>query len=237
MSQEIAILTVTAASIGFFHTLFGPDHYLPFIVMARARKWSLVKTMWITLLCGVGHVGSSVVLGLVGVALGIAVTKLEVVESFRGNLAAWALIAFGLVYFVWGLRRALRNKPHQHCHVHENGVTHVHQHIHRGNHTHVHERGDATHITPWILFTIFVLGPCEPLIPILMYPGAKESLWGLVLVTVTFGGITILTMLTIVAVSTWGVHLIPMKKMESYTHALAGGAIFLCGMAIQFLGL
>ena len=40
MSNEIAILTATAASIGFFHTLFGPDHYLPFIVMAKANNWS-----------------------------------------------------------------------------------------------------------------------------------------------------------------------------------------------------
>ena len=47
ISSEIQILIVTAASIGFFHTLFGPDHYLPFIVMAKARKWSMVKTTWV----------------------------------------------------------------------------------------------------------------------------------------------------------------------------------------------
>jgi len=28
-----------------------------------------------------------------------------------------------------------------------------------------------------------------------------------------------------------------MKRVEQYTHALAGGSICLCGMAIQFLGL
>jgi len=33
MSNELMILLVTAASIGFFHTLLGPDHYLPFIVI------------------------------------------------------------------------------------------------------------------------------------------------------------------------------------------------------------
>ncbi len=37
MSHEIVVLGIAAASIGFFHTLLGPDHYLPFIVMARAR--------------------------------------------------------------------------------------------------------------------------------------------------------------------------------------------------------
>jgi nickel/cobalt exporter len=76
---------ITAASIGFFHTLFGPDHYLPFIMMSRAKKWSLTKTAWITVLCGIGHVGSSVVLGAIGIILGIAVSKKVFSRSCRRN--------------------------------------------------------------------------------------------------------------------------------------------------------
>jgi sulfite exporter TauE/SafE len=237
MTSGLAILLVTAASIGFFHTLFGPDHYLPFIVMARARKWSLAKTAWITFLCGIGHIGSSVVLGIIGIAMGIAVKQLEVVESFRGNLAAWALIAFGLVYFVWGLRKAWRNKPHHHVHAHMDGNPHVHEHIHTEEHLHIHSRENAVNLTPWVLFTIFLFGPCEPLIPILMYPAAQDSIYGLVLVTVVFGSVTILTMLGVVLATTMGVALLPVKHLERYSHALAGATILLCGIAIQFLGL
>jgi len=237
VSQELIILTVTAASIGFFHTLFGPDHYLPFIVIAKAKKWSLIKTTFITTLCGIGHIGSSVLLGIVGIALGIAVTKLEALESFRGNLAAWGLIAFGLMYFAWGLRRALRNRPHKHPHFHKDGDNHVHEHIHTEEHVHVHSSEGAINITPWILFTIFVFGPCEPLIPILMYPAAKSSLSGLILVTSVFGGVTIMTMLGIVLISSLGINILPMERLERYNHALAGATIFLCGIAIQFLGL
>ncbi|MCX6832664.1 MAG: hypothetical protein NT028_11150, partial [candidate division Zixibacteria bacterium] len=71
--MDLYLLAVTAASIGFIHTVAGPDHYIPFIVMAKARKWSMTKTTWITFLCGLGHIGGSVILGLIGVALGIAV--------------------------------------------------------------------------------------------------------------------------------------------------------------------
>lgn len=237
MSDELLILVTAAASIGFFHTLLGPDHYLPFIVMSRSGKWSLRKTALVTVLCGIGHVLSSVLLGVFGVALGIAVSKLEAVESFRGGIAAWALIAFGLVYFVWGMRRALRHKSHKHLHIHEGDINHVHTHAHTRKHMHVHEEKDAKSITPWVLFTIFVLGPCEPLIPMLMYPAAKNSLTGLLLVTGVFGVITILTMLGIVLVSTFGVNIVPTARLERYTHAIAGATIFLCGMAIQFLGL
>jgi nickel/cobalt transporter (NicO) family protein len=236
LSPELMILITTAAFLGLAHTLLGPDHYLPFIVMAKARKWSPVKTVWITLLCGIGHVGSSALLGFIGIALGIAVTRLAAVESLRGNLAAWALIAFGLTYFVWGVRRAWTNKPHEHPHFHANGYGHTHHHIHNDEHVHAHET-DQGNITPWVVFTIFVLGPCEPLIPLLMYPAAKENFGGLLLVAATFGTVTILTMLGIVTVSTWGLSRLPLKKMERYTHALAGGSICLCGMAIQFLGL
>ena len=68
MNNSIALLSFTAISIGFIHTLLGPDHYLPFIVLSQAKKWSLKKTMLITFLCGSGACLSSVVLGLIGIA-------------------------------------------------------------------------------------------------------------------------------------------------------------------------
>ena len=230
-------LYVTAASIGFFHTIFGPDHYLPFIVMSRARKWSLPKTALITFVCGIGHIISSVILGLVGVILGIGVMKLETFEAVRGNLAGWALIAFGFTYFVWGLHRMLKNKPHKHLHIHADLKDHAHLHAHTKEHAHVHDEEGKRNITPWILFTIFVLGPCEPLIPILMYPAAKNSIAGLVGVTLTFGVVTIMTMLGIVMVSALGINLLPLGRLQRYSHALAGAAILICGIAINFLGL
>lgn len=237
MSNELSVLMIAAASIGFFHTLFGPDHYLPFIVMSRAGNWSLRKTTLITILCGIGHVLSSVLLGFIGIALGIAVTKLEFLESFRGNLAAWGLIAFGLVYFIWGLRRAVKNKPHQHIHTHDGKIMHDHLHVHSNEHIHLHEKQSGKNLTPWMLFTIFVLGPCEPLIPLLMYPAAKNNFQGLVLVTGIFGAVTLLTMLSVVLVVSSGINFIPAKKLERYVHAVAGATILLCGISIQFLGL
>jgi len=237
MTQELGILLVTAVSIGFIHTLFGPDHYIPFIVMSKARKWSTTKTAWITVLCGIGHVGSSIILGFVGIAFGIAVAHLESVESIRGNIAGWILIAFGLVYSIWGLRRAYRNQPHTHSHLHSSGHLHDHTHVHSEEHTHMHEKSENSGMTPWILFTIFVFGPCEPLIPILMYPAAQGHILNVVIVSIVFGIVTIGTMLTAVLGSIAGLRLLPTGQFERYTHALAGASILLCGIAVQFLGL
>ena len=184
MTQELGILIFTAVSIGFFHTLFGPDHYVPFIIMAKANKWSTIKTIWITVLCGIGHVGSSIILGFIGIGFGIAVSNLELAESIRGNIAGWLLIGFGLLYTIWGIRKAYRNKPHSHFHPHGDGSVHNHSHKHSEEHVHIHEHNSD--MTPWILFTIFVFGPCEPLIPILMYPAAQGHILSVVVVSVVF---------------------------------------------------
>jgi len=214
MPEAISILAATAATIGFFHTLIGPDHYLPFIAIGKARNWSVAKTMWITFLCGLGHVLSSVVLGLVGVAFGMALGRLKAFEAFRGNLAARALIVFGFTYCVWGIHRALKNHSHSHAHAHPHKT-----------------------VTPWILFTIFVLGPCEPLIPLIMYPAAEHSVPGMLLVAGVFSVTTIGTMMAVVLVSIWGIRFINLGALERFSHALAGAAICLSGLAIEFLEL
>jgi len=237
MTGELSLLLITTASIALVHTLAGPDHYVPFIVIAKAKKWSITKTAWFTALCGVGHVGSSVVLGFIGIALGIAVGKLEIIEGVRGSIVSYIFTAFGLIYLIWGIRRAIRNKPHKHIHYHSDGHEHLHEHTHHEEHLHVHEKKNKVNLTPWILFTIFIFGPCEPLIPLVMYPAAKNNYSELALVTIIFSSITIVTMLTLVLITSYGVKLLPMQKMEKYNHALAGGTIFLCGIGMLFLGL
>ena len=84
---------------------------------------------------------------------------------------------------------------------------------------------------------IFVLGPCEPLIPILMYPAATNSFLGLALVTLIFGVVTVATMLLMVALAERGIRLVPMQRIERYTHLIAGVTILGSGLAIRFLGL
>jgi sulfite exporter TauE/SafE len=236
MDNSIALLSVTAISLGFLHTLLGPDHYLPFIVISQAKKWSLKKTMWMTFLCGLGHVLSSAVLGLIGIAVGISVTRLVDVESFRGNIAAWLFIAFGLVYMIISLRNLLRKRKHTHSHHHFSGERHEHEHDHQEEHTHIHQ-SDVVKTTPWILFLIFVFGPCEPLIPILMYPAAENNISGSVLVSVLFSVTTIATMMSVVFAFKMGLNKINLKPVEKYSHLIAGAMIFFSGIAIQFLGL
>jgi hypothetical protein len=225
----MASVTVAGA-----HTFIGVDHYLPFVVLGRARKWSLAKVLGITALCGVGHVFGSIVLGFVGIGLGFAVSDLVDVESIRGSLAAWGLIAFGLVYATWALVRLIRSRAHSHVHAHEDGTLHTHKHDHQASHLHAHA---GAGLTVWAVFVIFVLGPCEPLIPLLMAPAWQYDWWGVAAVAGTFGVTTIAMMVTMAAIGSLGLRLVPMKKVHRYAHLMAGLAIFSSGVAIQALGI
>lgn len=236
MNESIALLSATAISIGFVHTVLGPDHYLPFIVLSEAKKWTLRKTMFITFLCGLGHVLSSVILGLIGIGVGISVNRLVNVESFRGNIAAWLFIAFGLVYLVISIRNLIKKKKHSHTHFHPGGEHHSHEHNHFQAHTHIHDN-DVVKTTPWILFLIFIFGPCEPLIPIVMYPAAQNNLFGAIIVSLLFSFVTIATMMSIVLAFRLGLSKINLKPVEQYSNVIAGSMILLSGLAIQFLGL
>jgi nickel/cobalt exporter len=233
----MTMLAASAAAIAFAHTVLGPDHYLPFVAMAKARGWSMAKTLRITLFCGVGHLAGSVVLGLVGITVGVQLSSLNWMEGVRGNIAAWMLIGFGLAYTAWGLRQAHRNRPHTHWHHHD-GVSHLHEHRHQEAHAHVHDRtAGSRSLTPWVIFVIFVLGPCEPLIPLLMYPAARESTTGVIVVTVVFGLVTVLTMSLAVAIALLGLRTIKVSKLAPYGHAVAGSTILACGLGIALLGL
>ncbi len=229
------VLVVTAASIGMIHTATGPDHYLPFIALSKAGNWSLRKTMLITTACGIGHVGSSVLLGLVGVAIGAAVAGLINIEEFRGGVAGWLLLGFGLAYMVWGLRRAWRNRPHAHVHAHADGTVHYHTHTHDSAHAHVHANAKKSGlVAPWVVFLIFVFGPSEPLIPLLMYPAAEASMAGSMLVAIVFGVTTLATMLAMVTIGYLGLVPFSHGAIDRYGHAACGGAIALCGAAVVF---
>lgn len=236
MDQTLAILLGTAVTLGFVHTLIGIDHSLPFIMLARAQQWSWRKLWAVTTFCGVGHVLSSVVLGIVGISLGVAVERLTLIEARRGELASWLLIGFGLAYASWALYRTWRRRPHTHVHAHGRGQIHAHEHHHEREHLHPHEFNQGAGTT-WTLFIIFAFGPCEPLIPLLMVPAFEHHWLAVALVAGVFGLVTISTMLAVVTIGYYGLRLPTFTFLERHAHTVAGMTIAASGAAIKLLGI
>ncbi|MBK8913104.1 MAG: hypothetical protein IPM64_00640 [Phycisphaerales bacterium] len=207
-----AALLAMAAGLAVLHTAMGADHYLPFVAMGRAGRWSLGRTLRVTALCGAAHVLGAAVLGAIVLVAGqAAMDAVGWVNHERGHLAAWLLVAFGAAYGLWGLRRALRNRAQIASNVAE-------------------RRG----WTAWVLFLVFVLGPCEPMIPLLAAGAAKLSVLGAVVLGGVYSLLTVLTMVALVAVGHVGLARIRTATIERFTPALAGAAVVGCGVAMMF---
>lgn len=215
MNELFWTLALTAATVGSLHSA-APDHWMPFAMLSRARGWSVARTARMTILCGLGHVTVSALLGLLGIFLGLRLveflgTKLE-------TFAATALIVFGALYAVWGFRKAAGHRLHGHSHTH-------YDHIH-----------DVKGTSEWTLLALFSVDPCVALLPIIF---ASASLPGTATagIIVVYEIATIGTMLTLVLTARAGVSLLRGSLFDRYSHATAGALIALTGILVTVLGI
>jgi hypothetical protein len=207
--DSLLALVLAAVPLAVFHTIVCADHYIPFIAMGKSNGWSVGKTLTVTALCGSGHIVSSALLGLVGIALSFGASNLMGIQHLRGEIAIWFLIAFGLTYMAYGVRKAVKNAPHDHTHSSK---------------------------TVCGLLVLFAFVPCEPMIPIIMFPAFTDSgVFGLVTVTLTYTVFTIITMVGVTFIGFKGLQKVRIKGLERYAHALAGLAVFACGLAVMML--
>ena len=214
--QTTSLLLATAATLAIVHTLLGIDHSVPFVALGRARRWTLRRTLVVTAVCGVGHVASSVLIGALGVALGVATDSMLWIESARGELAAALLIGFGLTYAAWAIWSRLGGP----------------QRAHLGRHAVTDSR-----VTPWALFIVFVLGPCEPLIPLMVVPGMAGDWPTVAAIVGVFGALTIAAMLATVTIGYGGLSLAGPRRLGRHADVLAGLVVAASGAAVLFLSL
>ncbi len=231
------VLATSAAGIAFLHTALGPDHYVPFAALGAARRWSTARTLAITAACGLGHVTASIVFAFLAVAIGSVALKASGITSVRGDVAAWLLVGFGIAYALYGLKHLARDAHrHEHEHVHSDGTRHAHGHGHSAEHLHPHASTRSAWPVGWALFIVFLFGPCEPLIPLVMAPASQSDWLSVSVVIATFCVTTLGTMVTIVWALSRGFVGLARGKLSSYAHSTAGVTVALCGVAM-LLGL
>lgn len=202
-------LFLAAASAGVIHTLLGPDHTVPLAALARNQRWSRRKTLGMTLGCGAVHLVSGLALAAAALVLGHSVAAWGLTDGVLGRTAGWMLVAFGAVYAVWGLREAYRPR-----------------------------RAVGPGRFSWVLFLVFVLGPCEPLIPLVLLPGASGNLTGTVVVVVSFSFATLATMATVVVSAVAGLERLPrLRFVERFGGVAAGVLVAGAGLAVTLGGL
>lgn len=207
MNGWLFTLLLTAATVGSLHAL-APDHWVPFSVLGRARRWSAGRTIRLTLICGLGHVTVSAAFGIAALMIGTrAVTAFG--STLQSN-AALLLIGFGLAYMIWGLRRSFSNR-----------LTHTHPHDHK--------------LTEWSLFLFFCADPCVALIPMII--AASTRGWSAIaLVIVIYEVAMFVTMVSLVLTAHAGASAIRLPWLDRYGDAMAGALIVVLGAVVTVLG-
>src|SRR6185436_1051693 len=115
----LSLMLATAVSTALFHTLI-PDHWLPFVLIGRARGWSLGTTAMVSGFSALLHAGLSILLALVTLVIGLETAHARgiVLERASGVL----LLVFGLAYALWAWRKGGHFHPggsllHRHAHA------------------------------------------------------------------------------------------------------------------------
>lgn len=232
----LATLAATGFSVAFFHAAL-PTHWLPFVLVARARGWREGKTMSVALAAGLGHVALTSLLGFVVAWLGFKLDE-HLGELFRW-IAGGVLLAVGAYFAVQQLRGAgLRHHhlpggqhhPSEAC-GHEENTSHL-EHELRESRLVEGKTGDWAAISG--LLVMLTLSPCEAFL--FVYASAVEFGWtgflvlSGILAAGTLGGMTIFTWLTL-----RGLARFDLKKVERFEAGLLAAVFFLLGAIMLLL--
>jgi nickel/cobalt transporter (NicO) family protein len=226
-----SLLLVTAAATAAFHTLI-PDHWLPFVLVGRARGWTARTTAAISGLSALVHTLLSVMLGIGALLLGQSVASAVGERLERGS--GILLVLFGTAYAVWAWRKGGHFHPGgallhardegAHCDGHEGPDSVDHLHYHADDAWIGKEAGKGA--VPLAL--IVGLNPCDLVLPI-MLATADQGAGALSLVTMAYSLTTIVLMVGLSVAGVVGTRRIPVPPVARHMETASGLLIAICG--------
>jgi putative Mn2+ efflux pump MntP len=111
VASEHLLLVGTVVAVGVLHTIV-PDHWAPIVILARQGQWSMRRTMRVAAFAGIGHVVTTLLIGLV---LWVAGAAIATRYAHAVNIiSAFALIGFGAWIAYTGWREAQGIDHHHH---------------------------------------------------------------------------------------------------------------------------
>lgn len=236
--MQSTVLTTVAATgftVAFLHAAI-PTHWLPFVLVARARQWGRARTLAVTTLAGLGHVALTSLLGLAIAWFGFQLE--EKVEWFP-RLAGGLLLAVA-AFYLW---RQLSGRGLMHHHP-PGGHHHPDERCGRepGQSHWQEEMKDTALVSDrageWAavsgLFVMLTLSPCEGFLPV--YLSGVQFGWtgffvlSAILAIATLAGMTLFTWLALI-----GFERFRLKTFEHYEAGLLGGLFATLGVVILAL--
>ena len=208
--EQPVILSLLGAGFvtAFLHAAL-PTHWLPFVLVGRAQRWTLPRMLGAVTAAGLAHIVTTAVVGGLVVAAGLAVDQW--ISGLLPHLAALLLLLFGTFY----LSRALIRRP-----------------VPAGGPPLELAEPTVSHAAAfWGLVAMMAVSPGEVLLPIYLSQ-AEEGLAVLAALTVAFalgtvGGMAVFTLL---ARAGWSV--LRLERWARYEGAVLGGALIVIGLLV-----
>ena len=229
MISTAFLLFLSSCSTAIIHALI-PDHWLPFVLMARAQGWSERRAATLTGLAGVLHVLVTVVAGGLTIFVGSASVQnlAEWTGHSLGFVGGFLLAVFGLAYGIFRHFREAR--------VHATAGPSPKKPETAGGHVHVHghllERWFHGALTAGALVLVIGISPCALLVPILFAASAAGT--GAVLAAALgFALCTIATMVGVTIVAMRGMRRIELPFFTRYGDLISGALVGAVGILLM----
>ena len=234
MTRTAFLLFLSSCSTAIIHALI-PDHWLPFVLMSRAERWSERRAAALTGLAGTLHVMVTLIAGALTILVGSATVHSlaqrtgRSLEFFVGLL----LVIFGVSYGLFRHRREARvhatpeaalgtpaaaGRPVEGGHVHAHG--------------HLLERWFHGALTAGTLVVVIGISPCALLVPILFAASAVGA-GALLAAALGFALCTIGTMVGVTLVAARGMRRLDLPFFTRYGDLISGALVSAVGLLLM----
>jgi len=211
----VLVVVAGSAVVGVIHALL-PDHWVPFVVLSKARRWDLRRSLTAVVAGGLAHLASTAALGLLLAILGArAIERIGPAAELTG---AGILAVFGVVLSLRGMKAA-RKGGHRHEELPSDLAP-------AGG-------GPRDHI---LTGAVFGLRPCAEAIPI-FFAATAYGLTSSLLAIGVWVAATLGTMIAVVLVSLLGLRSLRVDAFERYGELTAGAVVLLMGLGAALLSL
>lgn len=206
----MSLLVFSSAFVGFMHSL-APGHWLPVVLMVKARRWNLRHALLGAVVAASGHILVSLGLGVAAIQVGTHF--LAGSEERFERYGALILLVFGTGYAVFSYLR------HSSCHGHG------------------HHGPDLSKArSPFYLLFSLGLVPCVAALPVFI-AAAGHGLLVIALCMAAFALGVVAALISGTTLVSLGLAQLDHPWLEHYGDVVTGGAVALMGVILWFLPL
>lgn len=192
----------------FLHAAL-PTHWLPFVLVGRAQRWSLGRVMTAVAVAGLAHIAATAVVGGLIVVAGLALDQW--IAGLLPHLSAILLFLFGAFYLARSVVRRPQLAGGPSLDLPEPAVSHA--------------------AAFWGLVAMMAISPGEVLLPFYLNQ-AQGGVAVLAALTLVFAAGTVLGMALFTLLARAGWSVLRLERWARYEGAVLGVALIAIGLLV-----